>query len=241
MSLSGKGSSVSYLFEIVYAVQTRRDCLGLCGSIVELGLWQVEKAVVAKEIPQKSGIWFAAVDLPSRSEFCWKWVVLNEQKHAIRWEERPNRNSRTGVCHGRLQTSWNGGEILSISWKQKYQHIGIDDTGDECEEEYSSAPPLDIIKGWAADDGDILEPMHSRLSERPSTTRHQGNHPIAIQVSAQEAIRHQTTLEKPTLEAIETSKRSLPPKLQDHLIRSILSWVTGFRDFINTLIEINYS
>ncbi|XP_033747463.1 uncharacterized protein LOC117332598 [Pecten maximus] len=235
MSLSSRANFVSYLFEISYVVQNTHDRLALCGSIEELGTWQLEGAAHAKEFPPKSGTWFAAVELPSKSEFNWKWVVLDEENYAVRWEERPPRHHRTGVCHGRLQTFWNGGEALSIPHQQKFQHIGIDDTGDEMEEEYSIylMHSAEMVK--MADD-DMLATKHDCQSETLSTTSTNTIHPISVNMSAQKAIRQQTTSENPSTEG---GSEFIAPSGNHR--RKISAWIANIREFINTLIEINYS
>ncbi|XP_060079124.1 uncharacterized protein LOC132558555 [Ylistrum balloti] len=236
MSLSGRNTFVSYIFEIAYVVHNTQDRLALCGSIGELGLWQLEDAVLAREMPPKSGTWFAAVELPPKSEFSWKWVVLNDQKHAVRWEERPPRNHRTGVYHGRLHTCWNGGETLSISQKQKFKHIGIDDAGDENEEESSTISSLNTVKLWTADE-DIFAPRYS-LPSIVSTHDIKPNHD---EVSAQEVIRRQTLLEKSSTKRIETPEFPKLSNFFENQRRRLSEWVVRVQHFMYTLIEINYS
>ncbi|XP_069135814.1 uncharacterized protein [Argopecten irradians] len=237
MSLSSGNDFVSYVFEISYIIHNTQDRLAVCGSIEELGSWRLDGAAVAKELPPKSGTWFAAAELPKKSEFSWKWVVINEHNDALRWEERPPRQHRTGVCHGRLLTAWNGGETLSIPQNQKFRHIGIDDTGDETEEEHSVTPSPDISALSKENDMFASErhcpPESSLLTHVNTISTNPDN------VSAQEAIRLETSTDT-TKPVIETSgkcgdKPSLNPS------RIISACISSILEFCKTLIEINYS
>ncbi|KAK3083987.1 hypothetical protein FSP39_006346 [Pinctada imbricata] len=95
-------------FETKYLVPDVLCCLAVCGSIRELGYWDVRHAVIADEKPKDSGNWIVSVFLPTSVNIEWKWVVLHrETRHVIRWEERYNRWYHTGYRSGRILASWN--------------------------------------------------------------------------------------------------------------------------------------
>ncbi|XP_056006781.1 uncharacterized protein LOC125658659 [Ostrea edulis] len=91
---------------------TNREDLVLCiaGSLPELGQWNVRRAVIADEIPNRSGEWVVLIELPANVTFDWKWVVLTQENAtmtAFRWEERPNRSTEVQGQGLRCYAAWN--------------------------------------------------------------------------------------------------------------------------------------
>ncbi|XP_056006463.1 starch-binding domain-containing protein 1-like [Ostrea edulis] len=97
-------------FRTHYVTNSEDLVLGITGSLPELGQWNVTRAVIADEIPKRSGEWIVLIELPVNVTFDWKWVVLSQENAtmtAFRWEERGNRRTVLQERGRRCYAAWN--------------------------------------------------------------------------------------------------------------------------------------
>ncbi|XP_062586017.1 uncharacterized protein LOC134247702 [Saccostrea cucullata] len=89
--------------------------LAVTGSIPHLGNWNLNDALIAEEVPIKSGRWVVGVKLPAGVQFQYKWVILwRDTLIPFLWEDGPNRTVQIKGS-GRCLDIWNKGGV--------FQHI----------------------------------------------------------------------------------------------------------------------
>ncbi|XP_048745736.2 uncharacterized protein LOC125658503 [Ostrea edulis] len=142
-------------FRTHYVTNSEDLVLGITGSLPELGQWNARRAVLADEIPKRSGEWVVLIELPANVTFDWKWAVLSKKNApmtAYRWEERDNRRTVLQGRGRRCYSAWNYDAAYETITKfpvDEWKWMGDDaqdDNGQSPESEH--VPPRRVDVGY---------------------------------------------------------------------------------------------
>ncbi|XP_067672273.1 uncharacterized protein [Haliotis asinina] len=128
-------NTVTLCFETDYVLGNSGH-VAITGSLQELGSWNPKECQMASVHPPGSSHWRVCVNLPRKTTFTWKWIVVSPDKSKVwRWEEQENRETWSGIFNGRWTAPWNG---IAVFTPEKHN------------EEFESPPeremPLHIIQ-----------------------------------------------------------------------------------------------